>query len=159
MNVAFIVEGLVKIVLVFTINLTTVAYLVLAERKISAFIQNRLGPNRVGPWGLFQSFADIGKLFFKEDIVPTAANKFVHTLAPLISITVAMSTFAIVPFGNTIAINGHEYKLMVGDVNIGILYILAMTSLGVYGITLSGWASNNKYSLLGGLRASAQMIS
>jgi NADH-quinone oxidoreductase subunit H len=159
MSVEFIVEALVKIGLVLVINLTTVAYLVLAERKISAFIQNRLGPNRVGPWGLFQSFADIGKLFFKEDIVPSAANKFVHTLAPLISITVAMSTFAVVPFGNTFAFNGHDYKLMIGDVNIGILFILAMTSLGVYGITLSGWASNNKYSLLGGLRASAQMIS
>jgi NADH-quinone oxidoreductase subunit H len=159
MNVEIIVEALIKIGLVLMINLTLVAYLVLAERKISAFIQNRLGPNRVGPWGLFQSFADVGKLFFKEDIVPAAANKFVHTLAPLISISVAMSTFAVVPFGNTIAINGHDYKLLIGDVNIGILYILALTSLGVYGITLSGWSSNNKYSLLGGLRASAQMIS
>jgi NADH-quinone oxidoreductase subunit H len=159
MNVEFIVEAVVKIGFVMLINLTTVAYLVLVERKVSAYIQNRIGPNRVGPWGLAQPVADIVKLFFKEDIVPAAANKFVHTLAPLISLTVAMSTFAVVPFGNTLAINGHEYKLMIGDVNIGILYILAMTSLGVYGITLSGWSSNNKYSLLGGLRASAQMIS
>lgn len=159
MNVEFFVEALVKIVLVLLINLSIVAYLVLVERKVSAFIQMRIGPNRVGPWGLFQPVADIGKLFFKEDIVPAAANTFVHTLAPLISLTVAMSTFAVVPFGNVITLNGHEYKMMIGDVNIGILYILAMTSLGVYGITLSGWSSNNKYSLLGGLRASAQMIS
>ncbi|MGE5316128.1 MAG: NADH-quinone oxidoreductase subunit NuoH [Acidobacteriota bacterium] len=159
MNVEFFVEALVKIALVMLINLTIVAYLVLVERKVSAFIQMRVGPNRVGPWGLLQPVADVAKLFFKEDIVPAAANKFVHTLAPLISLTVAMSTFAVIPFGNTLALNGHEYKLMIGDVNIGILYILAMTSLGVYGITLSGWSSNNKYSLLGGLRASAQMIS
>ncbi len=159
MTADIIIEALVKIGLVLTINLTLVAYLVLAERKVSAFIQNRLGPNRVGPWGMFQSFADVGKLFFKEDIVPAAANKFVHTLAPLISISVAISTFAVIPFGNTIAINGQEYKLMIGDVNIGILFILALTSLGVYGIVLAGWSSNNKYSLLGGLRASAQMIS
>jgi NADH-quinone oxidoreductase subunit H len=159
MNVEFFVEAAVKIALVLLINLSIVAYLVLVERKVSAFIQMRVGPNRVGPWGLLQPVADIGKLFFKEDIVPAAANKFIHTIAPLISLTVAMSTFAVIPFGNTITLNGHEYKMIVGDVNIGILYILAMTSLGVYGITLSGWASNNKYSLLGGLRASAQMIS
>ncbi|HLP17001.1 MAG TPA: NADH-quinone oxidoreductase subunit NuoH, partial [Bacteroidota bacterium] len=159
MNVEFFIEAIAKIVLVLLINLTTVAYLVLVERKVSAFIQMRIGPNRVGPWGLLQPVADIGKLFFKEDIVPAAANKFVHTLAPLISLTVALSTFAVVPFGNVLTLNGHDYKLMIGDVNIGILYILAMTSLGIYGITLSGWSSNNKYSLLGGLRASAQMIS
>lgn len=157
------IEAIVKIGLVVLITLTVVAYLVLAERKVSAFIQNRNGPNRVGPWGLFQSVADIGKLFLKEDVVPAAANKFVHTLAPLISLGVAMSTFAVVPFGDmiTFTIGGidYTYKLMIADVNIGILYILAMTSLGVYGITLSGWSSNNKYSLLGGLRASAQMIS
>ncbi len=156
-------EALIKIGLVVFVMLTVVAYLVLAERKISAFIQNRYGPNRVGPWGLLQPIPDIVKLFFKEDVVPASANKFVHTLAPLISLGVALSTFAVVPFGDTISImvNGvqYTYKLMIADVNIGILYVLALTSLGVYGITLSGWSSNNKYSLLGGLRASAQMIS
>jgi NADH-quinone oxidoreductase subunit H len=157
------IEALIKIAVVLGINLTVVAYLVLAERKVSAFIQNRNGPNRVGPWGLFQSVADIGKLFLKEDVVPAAANKFVHSLAPVISLTVALSTFAVIPFGDTITfmIDGvaHTYKLMIADVNIGILYILALTSLGVYGITLSGWSSNNKYSLLGGLRSAGQMIS
>ncbi len=154
-----IIEPLVKIVLIFLINLTVVAYLVLVERRVSAFIQNRIGPNRVGPAGLFQPVADIVKLFLKEDIVPKAANKFVHSLAPIISLVVAMTTFAVIPFGNTIHLFGRDIKLMIADVNVGILYLLALSSMGVYGITLSGWSSNNKYSLLGGLRSSAQMIS
>lgn len=149
----------IKIVVVLLVILTTVANLVYAERKISAFIQNRIGPNRVGPWGLLQAPADVLKLFIKEEIIPVKANRAVHTLAPLISITVAMITFAVIPFGNSLSLFGHEIKLMIADVNIGVLYILALTSLGVYGITLSGWSSNNKYSLLGGLRSSAQMIS
>jgi NADH-quinone oxidoreductase subunit H len=132
---------------------------VYVERKVSAFIQNRIGPNRVGPWGLLQSPADVLKLFIKEDIVPTSANHFIHSLAPIISITVALVTFAVIPFGNTITLFGREVRLMIADVNIGVLYILALTSLGVYGVTLSGWSSNNKYSLLGGLRSSAQLIS
>jgi len=155
----FIIISLIKIVLVMLVVLTTVANLVYAERKVSAFIQNRIGPNRVGPWGLLQAPADVLKLFIKEDIVPAKANKFVHTLAPIISIVVAMTTIAVVPFGDKIVLFGREIKLLIADVNIGVLYILAMTSLGVYGITLSGWASNNKYSLLGGLRSTAQMIS
>jgi NADH-quinone oxidoreductase subunit H len=155
----FVIISLVKIVLVLLVILTTVANLVYMERRISAFIQDRIGPNRVGPWGLLQAPADVLKLFIKEDIVPAQANRFVHTLAPVISIAVALSTFAVVPFGNTITVFGHEVRLIIADVNIGILYILAMTSLGVYGLTLSGWSSNNKYSLLGGLRSSAQMIS
>lgn len=155
----FIVISLIKVVLVLLVILTTVANLVYAERKISAAIQNRIGPNRVGPWGLLQAPADVLKLFLKEDIVPAKANKFIHTLAPIISIGVAMTTFAVIPFGNTIRLFGTDVKLMIADVNIGVLYILAMTSLGVYGITLSGWSSNNKYSLLGGLRSSAQLIS
>ncbi len=154
-----IIEPLVKIVLVFLINLTTVAYLVYVERRVSALLQNRIGPNRVGPAGLLQPVADIVKLFLKEDIVPTAANKFVHSLAPIISLVVAMTTFAVIPFGNVIHLFGRDIKLMIADVNVGILYILALSSLGVYGVTLSGWSSNNKYSLLGGLRSSAQMIS
>lgn len=155
----FLLITLIKIVLVLLIIFTTVANLVYAERKISAAIQNRIGPNRVGPWGLLQAPADVLKLFIKEDIVPARANPFLHSLAPIISIMVALSTFAVVPFGDTITLFGREIKLMIADVNIGVLYILAMTSLGVYGITLSGWASNNKYSLLGGLRSSAQLIS
>jgi NADH-quinone oxidoreductase subunit H len=155
----FIIVAFIKIVLVLLVILTTVANLVYAERKISAAIQNRIGPNRVGPWGLFQAPADVLKLFIKEDIVPAKANHFIHTLAPIISITVALTTFAVIPFGSTITLFGREIKLMIADVNIGVLYILAMTSMGVYGLTLSGWASNNKYSLLGALRSSAQLIS
>lgn len=155
----FLLISLIKIVLVLLVILTTVANLVYAERRISAFIQNRIGPNRVGPLGLLQAPADVLKLFIKEDIVPTKANHFIHTLAPVISIVVALATFAVIPFGNTITLFGRTIKLMIADVNIGVLYILALTSMGVYGVTLSGWSSNNKYSLLGGLRSSAQLIS
>jgi NADH-quinone oxidoreductase subunit H len=139
--------------------LTGVAYSVYAERRISAFIQNRIGPNRVGPAGLLQPIVEIIKLLFKEDIVPENANKFIHSLAPGISLVVALSTFAVIPFGDKIILFGREIKLQIADVNIGVLYILALLSVGVYGITLSGWSSNSKYSLLGGLRSSAQMIS
>lgn len=150
---------LTKIVIVILGLLLVVLNLVYAERRISAFIQNRIGPNRVGPFGLLQGVADVVKLLLKEDIVPRAANKTIHDLAPVISITVALSVFAIIPIGDTITIAGTTIKLMIADVNVGILYIIGLTSLGVYGITLSGWSSNNKYSLLGGLRSSAQMIS
>lgn len=151
--------SLVKFVSFLSIVLLAAILLVYAERRVSAFIQNRVGPNRVGPWGLFQALADVAKLLLKEDIVPKNAYKPVHDLAPIISIAVSLSTFAIVPFGNTIDIFGTHIKLMIADVNVGILYLLSITSLGVYGITLAGWSSNNKYSLLGGLRSSAQMIS
>ncbi|MGB6031264.1 MAG: NADH-quinone oxidoreductase subunit NuoH [Bacteroidota bacterium] len=158
-SIEFLVIAAAKIVLVLTVILLTVMQLVYAERRVSAFIQDRLGPNRVGPFGLFQAPADVLKLFLKEEIVPTEANRFIHTLAPIISIAVAFSTFAVVPFGDSITLFDTEIKLMIADVNIGILYVLALTSVGVYGITLSGWASNNKYSLLGALRSTAQMIS
>ena len=141
------------------ILLTTAAYMVLAERRISAAVQDRIGPNRVGWQGFLQPLADLVKLVTKEDIVPKASNRFIHDLAPIISVFVALSTFAVVPFGNTIELFGRTIKLQIADVNIGILYILALASVGVYGITLSGWSSNNKYSLLGGMRSSAQMIS
>lgn len=155
----FMLIALIKILIILLVILTVVANLVYCERRISAFIQNRIGPNRVGPLGLLQSPADVLKLFIKEDIVPARANKFLHTLAPIISISVALVTFAVIPFGNSITLFGTDVRLMIADVNIGVLYILALTSLGVYGITLSGWSSNNKYSLLGGLRSAAQLIS
>ncbi len=150
---------LAKIAVVQFVLLTTVAYTVYAERRVSAFIQNRIGPNRVGPQGLLQPLVDIIKLLMKEDIVPSRANRLLHALAPAISVIVALSTFAVIPFGDTINIGGKIIKLQIADVNIGILYFLAMASLGVYGVTISGWSSNSKYSLLGGLRSSAQMIS
>lgn len=148
-----------KISVVLAVLLTGVAYSVYAERRVSAFIQNRYGPNRVGPQGLLQPLVDVIKLLLKEDIVPEKANKFIHSLAPVISIIVSLSTFAVIPFGDTITIGDRVIKLQIADVNIGVLYFLALTSLGVYGVTLSGWSSNSKYSLLGGLRSSAQMIS
>lgn len=160
MELIDIIITLIKILVMFTVVLVTVAELVYTERKISAWIQNRIGPNRVGWKGLLQPYADVIKLLMKEDIVPTAANRFIHTLAPIISIGVAFSTLAVVPIaGETITMFGRQVEMVIADVNIGILYILALTSMGVYGLTLSGWSSNNKYSLLGGLRSSAQMIS
>jgi len=153
------IVDLVKIVTVMGILLGVVAYVVLLERRVAAAIQNRIGPNRVGWQGLLQPLADVLKLVMKEDIVPRNANRFLHDLAPIISISIAMTTFAVIPFGDTITLFGETIKLQIADINIGVLYILAMTSLGVYGVTLSGWASNSKYSLLGGLRSSAQMLS
>jgi len=150
---------LLKIAVVVGTLMTAAALVVFLERRISAFIQNRIGPNRVGPQGLFQMIADVVKLVMKEDIVPRAAHKAIHDMAPMISIAVALCTFAVIPFGNTIELFGYETKLLIADVNIGILFILAMTSMGVYGVSLAGWSSNNKYSLLGGLRSSAQLIS
>lgn len=150
---------IVKIVTVMGILLGVVAYVVLLERRVAAAIQNRIGPNRVGWQGLLQPLADVVKLVMKEDIVPRNAHRFLHDLAPIISISIAMTTFAVIPFGDSITLFGRTIKLQIADINIGVLYILAMTSLGVYGVTLSGWSSNSKYSLLGGLRSSAQMLS
>lgn len=150
---------LIRIVIVLVLMLLTAAYLVYFERKISAWAQNRIGPNRVGWHGALQSFADVFKLLFKEDIVPEVANKKVHTIAPIIALFVAFTTYAVIPIGPDITIAGYQIPLVIADVNIGILYVLALTSLGVYAITLAGWSSGSKYSLLGGIRSSAQMIS
>jgi len=154
-----IIISLVKILVIATLMLLTVSYLVYFERKIAAWAQNRIGPNRVGPAGIFQPFADVLKLLLKEDIVPEAANKPLHTLAPIIALFVAFSTFAVLPIGPSFSLFGKQIPFVVADVNIGILYVLALTSLGVYAITFSGWSSGSKYSLLGGIRSSAQMIS
>jgi NADH-quinone oxidoreductase subunit H len=151
--------AILKAIAFILLFLTVAAILTYVERRISAFIQDRLGPNRVGPFGLFQPVADLIKILFKEEIIPANADKTLHTIAPIISLFVASSIIAVLPIGEKIVIGGKEIKLIVADVNIGFLYILALSSMGVYGITLSGWSSNNKYSLLGALRASAQMIS
>jgi NADH-quinone oxidoreductase subunit H len=154
-----VIISLLKIVFVLAVLLLTVAYAVYFERKIAAWVQNRVGPNRVGPLGLLQPFADVLKLLLKEDIVPEKSNKFIHTLAPVIALIVAFSTYAVIPFGPEVTLFGYKVSLVVADVNIGILYVLALTSLGVYGITFAGWSSGSKYSLFGGIRSSAQMIS
>ena len=138
------------------------AVMVYAERKVSAFMQQRHGPNRVGPAGLLQPIADIVKLFFKEELRPKAADAFLFSLAPIISVATAFLAFAPVPFGASTTFFGlldEPMALMISDVNVAVLVIFAVTSMGVYGIVLAGWASNSKYSLLGGLRSSAQMIS
>jgi NADH-quinone oxidoreductase subunit H len=135
---------------VLNLLLVSASVLVYAERKVSGYIQNRPGPNRVGPWGFFQPFADVAKLIFKEDIRPAAASPFVHSLAPVIMVVIAMSTMAVIPVARGVVI---------ADVGVSVLVILALTSISVYGVTLAGWSSNSKYALLGGLRSSAQMIS
>ncbi len=155
-------EAGVKIGIIVNLVLVAAAVLVYLERKISAFIQNRIGPNRVGPFGMLQPFADVFKLFMKEDIIPDAADKKFHSLAPIISLGVAIAVYAVIPFGDYILYEGKKIYLGLAtapNINIGILFVLAMTSVGVYGLTLAGWSSNSKYSLMGGLRSSAQMIS
>ncbi len=154
-----IIIALIKIVLIIVLMLLSVAYTVYFERKIAAWVQNRKGPNRVGWLGLLQPFADVFKLLLKEDIVPEKANKILHTLAPFIALFVSFATYAVITIGPAVEIFGYKINLVVADVNIGILYVLALTSLGVYGITFAGWSSGSKYSLLGGIRSSAQMIS
>lgn len=155
-----IVEAFIKIAVVLLSVLMAVAYLVLLERWISAWLQDRIGPNRVGPFGLLQPAADVLKLLLKEDIEPKNAVKLYHWLAPVISITVALSVLAIIPLGMALTIGETTFvPAIASNINIGVLYIIALTSVGVYGITLAGWSSGSKYSLLGGLRSSAQMIS
>ncbi|HEY8369566.1 MAG TPA: NADH-quinone oxidoreductase subunit NuoH [Thermodesulfobacteriota bacterium] len=141
------------------IPLAIVPGLVYVERRMSAFIQDRIGPNRVGPLGLLQPVADALKFIFKEDIVPPHAHRWLYILAPAFAAVPALCTLAVVPLGHTLHVFGREIALIAADVNVGILVVFGLTSLGVYGIVLAGWASNNKYSLLGGLRSSAQMIS
>lgn len=159
-----------KVLVAFVFVLLTVAYATYAERKIIGHMQVRLGPMRTGWHGILQPIADGIKLFFKEEIIPKEASTFAFLVAPLIALIPAFLTFAVIPFGGTIEVAGYKIPLQIAsyydtaagkvfDVNVGVLYILAMSSLGVYGIVLAGWASNSKYSLMGGLRSSAQMIS
>lgn len=155
-----LIGALKAAIILFLIILPGASGAVYFERKISAWIQLRIGPNRVGPFGLLQPIADVIKLIFKEDIIPALADRRFHFLAPLISISVTVAVYAVIPFGHYVQLGDERIYLGVApNIHVGILYVLAITSLGVYGITLGGWASNNKYSLLGGLRSSAQMIS
>ncbi|HET8675507.1 MAG TPA: NADH-quinone oxidoreductase subunit NuoH [Blastocatellia bacterium] len=154
-----LLEWLIKIGLLFFILLTVVAYLSFVERKVAGWIQLRVGPNRVGPLGLLQPLADGLKFIFKEDIIPTQANKWLYIVAPAIAIVPALMSFIVIPYGTEITLFGKSRPLYVTQIDIALLYILAIGSIGVYGVVLAGWSSNNKYSLLGGMRASAQMIS
>src|SRR5262249_25812514 len=133
--------------------------LVWVERRVAAFIQDRPGPNRVGPFGSLQSPAVILKLFMKEEVVPATVDRFLFFLAPGLAVFAALSTFAVIPYGSTIRINGQDVPLLGADVSIGLLYVFAITSISVYAIVLAGWSSNDKFSLMGGIRSSAQIIS
>ena len=155
----FILSSIVKILIIVHLLLIGVMAMIWSERRVSGWMQDRLGPNRVGFQGILQPVADGLKFLFKEDLIPSHVDKPLYVLAPAMLLVPALVTVAVVPFGSSITILGHEIPLQVADINIGILYVLAITSLGVYGVVLGAWASNNKYSLLGGLRSSAQMIS
>jgi len=155
----YIFVSVIKIVLVIFVLLTAVAYTVWLERKVVGRMQNRWGPTRVGPFGLLQPAADGIKFLFKEDLTPPHVYKPLYIAAPMLAVIFAITSIAVIPFGNSVTIFGHEIPLQITDVNIGLLVVLGITSLGVYGVALSGWSSNSKYSLLGGLRASAQMVS
>lgn len=159
MSFTIILILIIKVVVIFVGLLTAIAYTTLFERRMVAFIQGRVGPNRVGPAGLFQPIADAIKLLFKEEFLPEKANKVIFSIAPLLSFITACMAIAVIPVGNSIMIGGQQIDLVISDLNVGILYIFALSSLAVYGIVLAGWSSNSKYSLLGGLRSSAQMIS
>jgi NADH-quinone oxidoreductase subunit H len=154
----FLLSALKAAVLAFVL-LTTLAYLQWVERKVIAHIQSRLGPSRVGPHGLLQPLADVIKLITKEDLLPPYVNKFFYLLAPFLAVTMALLSISVIPFGGETEIFGQPTWMQLTDLNVGVLFVLAVSSLGVYGIALAGWASNNKYSLLGGLRSSAQLIS
>jgi NADH-quinone oxidoreductase subunit H len=157
---AVLVVSLVKIVILLFLTLTTLAYLTWFERKVVAHIQSRWGPYYVGAHGLLQPLADGVKFLFKEDVTPPGADKFLYIFAPFIALSLALTTIALIPFGPaTITILGQPTQLIVADVNIGLMFVFAITSIGVYGVALAGWSSNSKYPLLGGLRSSAQMIS
>ncbi|WP_343668567.1 NADH-quinone oxidoreductase subunit NuoH [Chitinophaga sp.] len=155
----FILEKILLISGVLVISLVVAMYSTWGERKVAGIMQDRLGPNRAGPLGLLQPLADGGKLFFKEEIIPGSSNRFLFILGPSLAMTVACMTSAVIPWGDTLTIAGHTVSLQVADVNIGILYIFGVVSLGVYGIMLGGWASNNKFSLLSSIRAASQIIS
>lgn len=151
--------AIIKVAVVLFALLTACAYIVWLERKLVARMQVRLGPTRVGPFGLLQPLADAMKLFTKEEIIVEQANKWLYLVAPLLAFIPAFITFAVIPFGDTVTLFGREVELLISDFNVGILFILGVTSLGVYGVVLAGWSSNSKYSLLGSLRSAAQMIS
>ncbi len=147
------------IIVILLLSLVIAMYATLAERKIAGFFQDRLGPNRAGIFGLLQPVADGVKLFFKEEFMPATADKFLYVLGPSLTMLIALLGSAVIPWGNTLVIGNNVFPLQVADVNIGVLYVFAVTSIGVYGIMIGGWSSNNKYALMGAVRAASQMIS
>jgi len=156
---SFIIYKAILCVVVFSLSLVIAMYSTLWERKFASFLQDRVGPDRAGPWGILQPLADGGKLFFKEEIVPNVSNKFLFILGPSLFMITALMTGVVIPWGKDVVVGGTTYALQITDINIGILYLFGVVSIGVYGIMIGGWASNNKYALLGAIRASSQMIS
>src|SRR5258705_11476004 len=155
----FVLEKFLLVGFVVSLSLLIAMYTTYAERKIAAFLQDRRGPNRAGPFGILQPLADGGKLFFKEEIIPLASSKFLFVLGPSLAMLTALLTSAVIPWGSMLHIRGRDVPLQIADINIGILYIFGVVSLGVYGIMIGGWASNNKFSLLAAIRGASQMIS
>ena len=156
---ATIIEKLVLIVVIISASLVIAMYSTYAERKVAAVIQDRIGPNRAGPFGLLQPLADGLKLFMKEEIIPNSSNKFLFILGPCLAMLTAMMTSAVIPWGSKIELFGRNIQLQIADINIGILYVFGVVSMGVYGIMIGGWASNNKFSLLAAIRGASQIIS
>jgi NADH-quinone oxidoreductase subunit H len=159
MELADIIVKFILVVIIFAISLVIAMYSTYAERKIAAFFQDRIGPNRAGPWGILQPLADGGKMFLKEEIIPTNASSFLFIVGPSLAIMTACIGSAVIPWGQKLTIGSHIIDLQVADINVGILYVFGVVSLGVYGVMIGGWASNNKYSLLGAVRAASQNIS
>ncbi len=156
---AVVIFKIVLILVIFGVSLLTAMYSTYAERKVAAFLQDRIGPNRAGIFGLLQPLADGVKMFMKEEIIPNISNKALFILGPCVAMITALMAGVLIPWGGNLIIGGNSYALQVADLNIGTLYVFGVTSLGVYGIMIGGWASNNKYSLFGAIRASAQMVS
>jgi len=159
MNFALIIEWLIKSIVLVLLLLGGFAYLTLYERKALARLQMRVGPNRAGPWGILQPIADAVKLIFKEELMPARADKLLFFLAPVVTLVPALVITAVVPWGPTLHLFGRDFTLYIADINVGVLYIMSVASIAVYGIVLAGWSSNNKYAMMGGLRSTAQMIS
>jgi NADH-quinone oxidoreductase subunit H len=159
MDLLFLLDKTVIAFIAFTVTLLIATYSTYAERKVAAFMQDRVGPDRAGPFGIFQPLADAGKFFFKEEIIPNTSDKFLFIIGPGIAMLTALMTSVVIPWGGVLEISGRQIPLQVADLNIGVLYVFAVVSLGVYGIMIGGWASNNKFSLIGAVRASSQMIS
>ena len=159
MDIWLLIYKIVLVVVVFSISLFIAMYSTYAERKVAAFMQDRIGPDRAGPFGILQPVADGVKMFMKEEFIPNASDKMLFIMGPCIAMFTACISSAVIPWGGILTIAGHQVSLQIADVNIGILYIFGVVSMGVYGVMIGGWASNNKYSLLGAIRASSQLIS
>jgi NADH-quinone oxidoreductase subunit H len=155
----YILEKFVLIAIIVGLSMLVAMYATYAERKVAAFLQDRIGPNRAGPFGIFQPLADGGKLFFKEEIIPLASSKTLFVIGPMLAMITALLTSAVIPWGPGLGIAGRNVSLQIADINIGILYVFGVVSLGVYGIMIGGWASNNKFSLLAAVRGASQMVS